>query len=47
LQGTVGAADGSAQVRGTMTGPMTEPVSLGERLAAQLIPQGALDLLKV
>ena len=47
LQGTVVAADGSAQVRGTMTGPMTEPVSLGERLAAQLIPQGALDLLKV
>ena len=47
LQGTVVAADGSVQVRGTMTGSMTEPVSLGERLAKQLESQGAIELLKV
>jgi len=47
LSGTVVAADGSAQVRGTMTGAVTEPATLGQRLAAQLISQGALDLLQI
>ena len=46
LEGTVVAVDGSAQVRGMLAGSMTEPVALGQRLAAQLISQGAQELLE-
>ncbi len=45
LEGAVVAADGAAQLRGKQRGPMTEPVTLGERLAQQLIDQGAKALL--
>ncbi len=45
LEGTVVAADGSAQLRGQRSGAMTAPVALGEQLANELIAQGALDLL--
>ena len=45
LEGTVVAPDGSAQVRGTASGSMTEPVALGERLAQQLVGRGARNLL--
>ena len=45
LDGSVVAADGSAELRDSMTGPMTEPVALGERLASRLASQGAGDLL--
>ncbi|MBI2104773.1 MAG: hydroxymethylbilane synthase [Candidatus Omnitrophica bacterium] len=46
LDGSVTAPDGSAQVRGTRQGPMTEPVALGERLAQDLTAQGAKQLLE-
>ena len=45
LEGAVIAADGHAQIRGHMSGPITEPAALGERLAEQLIAQGAKELL--
>lgn len=45
LQGAVVAPDGRAELRGAARGPMTEPVALGQRLAEQLISQGALKLL--
>ena len=45
LEGAVVAADGSAQIRGKQRAPFTEPVALGERLAQQLIDQGAKKLL--
>ena len=45
LEGAVIAADGHAQLRGQLSGPFTEPVALGGRLAAQLIEQGAKSLL--
>jgi len=45
LEGAVIAADGHAQVRGGLTGPMNEPTLLGERLAQQLVAQGAKELL--
>ncbi len=45
LEGSVVAADGSAELRGSISGPMTEPIALGEKLAAQLASQGAKDLL--
>ena len=45
LEGAVIAADGSSQVRGKATAPMTEPFALGERLAEQLTARGARDLL--
>lgn len=45
LEGAVIAADGTAAVRGKMSGPMTESIALGERLAAQLTARGARDLL--
>ncbi len=46
LEGTVVAADGSAQLRGKRDGTMTAPGALGEQLANELIAQGALDLLQ-
>jgi len=45
LEGAVIAADGSRQLRATLTGPMTEPVALGDCLAGQLAAQGAKELL--
>ncbi len=45
LQGAVVAPDGSTQVRGVRTGPMTEPEALGTALAGALSAQGARDLL--
>jgi len=45
LEGAVIAADGSAEVRGTLAGSMAEPVALGDRLASQLASQGAKELL--
>ena len=46
LEGAVVSADGRRELRGEMQGPMTEPVSLGERLAAHLVSQGAKELLQ-
>jgi len=46
IEGAVVAPDGSEQLRGTLTGPMTEPVGLGERLAAELTSRGAQALLE-
>jgi hydroxymethylbilane synthase len=45
LEGAVVAIDGRAHARGRLTGPMTEPIALGERLAKQLTEQGARRLL--
>jgi len=45
LEGAVIAPDGHDARRGTLTGPITEPVALGERLAARLASQGAKALL--
>ena len=46
LEGTVVAPDGSAQIRGRLSGEVTEPEALGEALARQLESQGARELLK-
>ena len=46
LEGAVIAPNGRDERRGRLSGPMTEPVALGERLAAQLASQGAAALLK-
>ena len=46
LEGAVIAPDGHDARRGTLTGPITEPVALGERLASQLETQGARALLE-
>lgn len=46
LEGAVVKADGTAQIRGKLSGSMTEPVVLGERLAETLSTQGAKELLK-
>ena len=45
LEGAVIAPDGHDQLRGTLTGPMTEPAALGEHLAKQLSAKGAQALL--
>ena len=45
LEGAVIAPDGHDERRGTLTGPITEPVTLGERLAEELTSQGARKLL--
>ncbi len=45
LLGIVAAPDGSADVRGSASAAMTEPVALGERLAAELASKGAKELL--
>jgi hydroxymethylbilane synthase len=45
LEGAVVARDGSRTVRGRASGPMTEPIALGEALAKQLISHGAKELL--
>lgn len=46
FEGAVIAADGSEERRGKATGPVIEPVALGQRLAEQLVEQGAKELLK-
>ena len=46
LEGAVIAADGHAQVRGGLTGSVDEATVLGDRLANQLIAQGAKELLR-
>ncbi len=46
LQGVVVTPDGTAEVRGAMRGPLTDPAGLGHRLAQRLTSQGALELLK-
>ena len=45
LTGAVIAVDGSASVRGSVTGDAGDPIALGERLAFQLLAQGAGTLL--
>jgi hydroxymethylbilane synthase len=45
LRGSVTASDGSAAVRLSITGPVTDADGLGRRLAADLISEGATDLL--
>ena len=45
LQGAVIAPNGSDERRGTLSGSITEPVALGERLARDLESQGARELL--
>ena len=47
LEGAVIAPDGRDERRGTLTGSMTEPLALGERLAKKLEDQGAKRLLMV
>ena len=46
LEGAVVAADGHAQVRDSLDGPMTQAVALGEQLAQRLSAQGAAALLR-
>ncbi|HAM42090.1 MAG TPA: hydroxymethylbilane synthase [Candidatus Omnitrophica bacterium] len=46
LEGTVVSADGREAVRDRISGVITEPVALGERLAKRLIEQGAPQLLE-
>lgn len=45
LNGTVVAADGSAQISGACRGPAAEPEALGRRLAEELAERGAKKLL--
>jgi hydroxymethylbilane synthase len=45
LTGAVIAVDGSAEVRGTATGPLDAPDELGRELATELIGRGAAGLL--
>ena len=46
LDGVVLKPDGTAQVRGRLSGSIAEPVALGARLAEHLTTQGAHALLK-
>ena len=45
LRGVVASPDGRQRLTGHVSGAITEPVSLGERLAQQLVTQGAAALL--
>jgi hydroxymethylbilane synthase len=45
LRGVVASVDGSRAIRLSATGPLAESVGLGRRLAAQLIEEGAADLI--
>lgn len=47
LQGLVAADDGSEHVRGQREGPAAESTEIGERLARQLLDQGAERILEV
>jgi hydroxymethylbilane synthase len=46
LEGAVAAPDGSRTLRGAIRGPLSEAEPLGAALAARLIRDGALDLLR-
>ncbi len=46
LEGAVAAPDGSRTLRGAIDGPLSEAEPLGAALAARLIRDGALDLLR-
>lgn len=46
LQGLVASLDGTQVVRGSAKGSIHEPDKLGKELAAQLLSQGAADILK-
>jgi hydroxymethylbilane synthase len=45
LRGSVTAIDGSAAVRLSLTGPPTEAAAIGRRLAADLLADGASEIL--
>jgi len=45
LEGAVIAADGHEKLSAAMSGVMTEPVALGNRVASELLSQGAKYLL--
>ncbi|MDQ1697129.1 MAG: hydroxymethylbilane synthase [Frankiaceae bacterium] len=45
LRGTVASVDGSHAIRLSATGPLADSEGLGRRLAAQLIEEGAADLI--
>ena len=47
LEGRVIAENGSRQIQGSLNGPMTEPIALGEELARRLITKGAKLLLSI
>ncbi|MEU2347218.1 hydroxymethylbilane synthase [Modestobacter sp. NPDC049651] len=47
LRASVTAIDGSDAVRGSLTGPATEPEVLGRALAADLLDRGAAELMAV
>ena len=46
LRGIACAPDGSDAVKQSLTGPMTDPEGLGERLAAILLEDGAAELMR-
>lgn len=46
LEGAVLAVNGSAQIRDSTSGPMTEPITIAHRLAHRLIAKGAKKLLE-
>lgn len=45
LRGLVGSPDGSSIIRAQLSASISDPVNLGERVAEQLIAQGATELL--
>ncbi len=45
LRAVVVSADGSQQLRRSAVGPVEDPIGLGQQLAAQLLADGAADLL--
>ena len=45
LRAVVSAVDGSAQVRLSATGPLGEASRIGRDLAAELLAEGAADLM--
>jgi len=47
LRGLVAAVDGTAAVRLSATGPISEAAEVGRRLAAELLDLGAADLMGV
>jgi hydroxymethylbilane synthase len=47
LRASVTAIDGGDAVRGSLTGPATEPEALGRALAAELLDRGAAQLMAV
>jgi hydroxymethylbilane synthase len=47
LRASVTAIDGSAAVRGSISGPGKEAAALGRALAAELLDRGAAELMAV